>query len=310
VVLTIGGSDSSGGSGLQADLKALSALRIYGASVVTAVTAQNSRGVGDVLPVPGTVVAAQLSAVLDDLPVDAVKTGMFASAEACAAVTARARGGGLPNLVVDPVLVTAGGSRMAVRAALERLLGYATVATPDREEASAILGWQVATPTDMAGAAGQLAAGGPRCVVITGGDFVTGEETVDAVWVDGHARFLRAPRVNTRNTRGSGATFATAIAARLALGAPPLDAVVRAKSFVGQAIAAAANWRVGAGAAPVDPFGWAEPADPPAGPPVQVDGGPGGPAVGRAAAPGGAADPSRVAATPVSRRGQPPRPAP
>jgi len=256
VVLTIGGSDSFGGSGVQADLRTLSALRVYGASVITAVTAQNSRGMSDVYPIPGTVVGSQLAAVIEDLRLAAVKTGMFASAEACASVTARARDGYLPNLVVDPVLSSTVRSRRAISTALERLLPYALIATPNREEASALVGWQVATPADMAGAASQLAAGGPRYVVVTGGDFITGDEAIDAVWIDGSVRFLHSPRVNSRNTHGSGATFAAAVAGRIALGDPPVTAVTNAKNFVSRAITDAAAWQLGTGAGPIDHFGW------------------------------------------------------
>ena len=256
VALAIGGSDSSGGSGVQADLRTFAALRVYGASVVTSVFAQNTKMSHDAYALPANVVNTQLSAVLDDLPVRAVKTGAFASPEACAAVAAKARAGLLPHLVVDPVLNGPTGARMAITAALERLLPYATVVTPNREEASALLGWQVATPADMAGAAGQLAAGGPRHVVITGGDFVTGDEAMDALWVDGSVRFLHAPRLPHRNTYGSGATFAAAIAGRMALGDDPLDAVTRAKSFVSRAISDASDWQLGAGRGPIDHFGW------------------------------------------------------
>jgi hydroxymethylpyrimidine/phosphomethylpyrimidine kinase len=256
VVLTIGASDSFGGSGVQADLRTLSALRVYGATAVTAIVSQNSRGVTDVYPIPGTVVSGQLNAVMDDLAVAAVKTGMFASAEACAAVTAKARDGLLPNLVVDPVLTTSVRSRRAVATALERLLPFALIATPNRDEASALVGWQVATPADMAGAASQLASGGPTYVVVTGGDFVTGDEAIDAVWIEGSVRFLHAPRVTSRNTHGSGATFAAAVAGRIALGDPPVRAMANAKSFVSRAITDAAGWVLGTGAGPIDHFGW------------------------------------------------------
>jgi hydroxymethylpyrimidine/phosphomethylpyrimidine kinase len=256
VVLTIGGSDSMGGSGIQGDLRTLAAQQVYGVSVVTAVFARNTRGTHDVYPIPGNVVASQLGAVLDDVPVAAVKSGTFASAESCAAVAARARAGDLPNLVVDPALNTTAGARKGVLGALERLLPYALVATPDRDEASALLGWQVATPADMAGAASQLASGGPKFVVITGGDFVTGDEAMDAFWVDGSVRMLHAPRLTSRNRYGCGAAFAAAIAGRLAHGDAPVDAVTRAKSFVSRAIADAADWQVGAGQGPIDHFGW------------------------------------------------------
>ncbi|HLL66094.1 MAG TPA: bifunctional hydroxymethylpyrimidine kinase/phosphomethylpyrimidine kinase [Micromonosporaceae bacterium] len=256
VVLTIGGSDSCGGSGIQADLKTLSALRVYGASVITAVTAQNTYAIGDLYPIPATVISAQLNAVLDDLRLAAVKTGMLANAEAAAAVAARARGGALPNLVVDPVLVSSAGFKMGVTAAVERLLPYALVVTPNREQASALVGWQVATPTEMAQAASQIAAGGPKYVVVTGGDLMRGDEAIDAVWFDGTAGFLHGPRIATRNTLGCGASFASAIAARIALGDGPADAIRHAKGFVGRALSDAAEWRLGAGTGPLDHFGW------------------------------------------------------
>ncbi|WP_238007589.1 bifunctional hydroxymethylpyrimidine kinase/phosphomethylpyrimidine kinase [Dactylosporangium sp. AC04546] len=256
VVLTIGATDSSGGSALQADLRTLAALRMHAACVVTAVLSRNTRGTTDVYAQPTTVVAAQLGSVLEDLPVAAVKTGMFPTAEAVITVAARARAGALPNLVVDPVLATTSGSRRGLIAAFERLLPHAAVVTPNREEASALLGWEVVTPADMAGAAAQLAAGGPPYVVITGGDFVVGGEAIDVLWADGAARVLHSPRITSRNTDGSGPTFATAIAARLAAGDAPPDAVVWAKGFVGRAIGDAAEWRIGAGTGPIDQFGW------------------------------------------------------
>jgi hydroxymethylpyrimidine kinase/phosphomethylpyrimidine kinase len=256
VVLTVGGSDSSGASGIQADLKTFAAFKAYGASVVTAVMARNTRTVADVYGLPGTVVSAQLGAVVEDLPIAVVKTGMFPNADTAAAVASRARQGALPNMVVDPVLLTSVGSRMAVTAAMERLLPYALVATPDREEASALLGWQVATPDDMATAVAQIAAGGPRYVVITGGDFATGTEALDVVWMDGVAKALHAPRIASRNTSGSGATFAAAIAARIALGDAPPEAILTAKGYVSRAIGDAVDWDLGTGTGPLDHFGW------------------------------------------------------
>jgi hydroxymethylpyrimidine/phosphomethylpyrimidine kinase len=256
VVLTIAGSDSGGGAGIQADLKVFAALRTYGASVITAVTAQNTRGVHDVYPMPGNVVATQLNAVTEDLTVAATKIGMLASGEIAGAVAAKARAGALPNLVLDPVLQSSSGRRLGVATAIERLLQYATVITPNRDEASALVGWQVATPADMAGAAGQLAAGGPKYVVVTGGDLAVGDEAVDAVWTEAGARFLRYPRIVTRNTHGTGCTFSAAIAARLALGDDIPDAIVFAKEYVARALTGARDWRIGAGHGPLDHFGW------------------------------------------------------
>jgi hydroxymethylpyrimidine kinase/phosphomethylpyrimidine kinase len=256
VVLTVGGSDSSAGGGIQADLKVFAALRTYGVSVVTAVTAQNTRTLADVYPMPGNVVAVQINTVLDDMAASAAKVGMMATAEVAAAVAAKARAGALPNLVLDPVLESSSGRRIGLVAAIERMLPYATVVTPNREEASALLGWQVVTPADMAGAAGQLASGGARYVVVTGGDMTVGDEAVDAVWTEAGARFLRYPRIVTRNSYGSGCSFSAAIAARLALGDEPPHAIAFAKRYVARALTGARDWEVGAGHGPIDHFGW------------------------------------------------------
>lgn len=253
VVLTIAGSDSSGGAGIQADLKTFAALGCYGASVITAVTSQNTVEVRDIFAMPASVVGLQLAAVLEDMPVAAVKVGMVASADIAAQVASRARAGDLPNLVVDPVLSASTGRRLGIAAAVERLLPYASVITPNLREASAILGWEVSTPADMAGAAAQLAAHGARCVVVTGGDGI-GEDAVDAVWTSQGARLIRAPRVQTRNTHGTGCTFSSAIAARLAHGYPAEDSVEFAKRYVRAALIAAREWRLGAGAGPLNHF--------------------------------------------------------
>jgi hydroxymethylpyrimidine/phosphomethylpyrimidine kinase len=256
IVLTIAGSDSGGGAGIQADLKTFAAQRCYGASVITAVTAQNTVGVTDVHQLPGPAVASQLDAVLDDLPVAAVKTGMLGSAEVAEVVAARAQAGDLPNLVVDPVLVSSTGHALGVVAAIERLLPYALIATPNVAEASALVGRSVTTPEEMAEAATALAATGPRHVVVTGGDLSDGDEAVDAMWTDGAVSFLRGPRVATGNVHGSGCTFASAIAAQLALGLPVTKAVELAKSYVTRALAGGARWRIGGGIGPLDHFEW------------------------------------------------------
>jgi hydroxymethylpyrimidine/phosphomethylpyrimidine kinase len=254
VALTIAGSDPTAGAGIQADLKTFAAYRLYGASVVTAVTSQNTRGVDDVFTVPATVVGTQLAAVLSDLRPAAVKIGMLGTAEIAAVVAAKARAGDLPNLVLDPVLASSSGFRLGVTAAVKRLLPYATVVTPNREEASALVGWEVASVADMAGAAGQLAAEGAKYVAVTGGD-AGGDESVDALWTPAGARFLHAPRVVTTNTHGTGCTFSAAVAARLALGDAVPDAVVAAKEYVTRALRAAAEWRLGGGTGPLNHFG-------------------------------------------------------
>jgi hydroxymethylpyrimidine kinase/phosphomethylpyrimidine kinase len=242
VVLTIGGSDPSAATGIQADLKTFAAHRLYGTSVITAVTAQNSHGLDDLYAVPATVVGTQLAAVLEDLPIAAVKVGMLATAEIAAVVAAKVRAGALPNLVLDPVMSTSDGYRMGVTAAVKALLPYAAVVTPNLDGASALVGWPVATPADMAGAAGQLAADGARFVVITGGAG-SGDESIDAMWTPAGARFLHAPRVPTRNAHGTGCTFSAAVAARLALGDAVPEALAAAKQYVTWALEGAMHWR-------------------------------------------------------------------
>jgi hydroxymethylpyrimidine kinase/phosphomethylpyrimidine kinase len=256
VVLTIAGSDSGGGAGIQADLKTFAALRTYGASVVTAVTAQNTRGVTGVHAIPAEVVGAQLDAVLEDLPVLATKVGMLAAADVAEVVAVRARDRRLPNLVLDPVLTASTGRRLGVVAAIERLLPYAKVVTPNRDEASELVGWSVGTPDEMATAAAQLAGAGAEVVVVTGGDMSAELESVDAMWTGHDVRLLHGPRVDTRNNHGTGCTFSAAIAARLAVGDEVLDAVAAAKRYVTRALAGGRDWKIGRGAGPLDHFGW------------------------------------------------------
>jgi hydroxymethylpyrimidine/phosphomethylpyrimidine kinase len=237
-VLTIGGTEPTTTTGIQADLKMFAAHRVYGVSVVTAVTAPRDNGLDDVFPVPATLVATQLATILAGFTVLAVKIGMVATGEIASVIAARARAGALPNLVIEPNLLSGKGSRMGVTASVRRLMPYATVLIPDMDEAAALVGWPVSTPADMAGAAGQLSADGAKCVVVTGGD-LSGDEAVDATWTPGGTRFLRAPRVGTGGTRGTGAAFSASITARLALGESVEDAIVNAKDYVSRYLEAA-----------------------------------------------------------------------
>jgi hydroxymethylpyrimidine/phosphomethylpyrimidine kinase len=237
VVLTIGGTEPAARTGIQADLRTFAAHRVYGVSVVTAVTAPRDNGLDDVFPVPATLVGTQLAAILAEFTVAAVKVGMVATGEIASVIAASARAGALPNLVIEPNLLSGKGSRMGVTASVRRLMPFAAVLTPDVEEASALVGWTVATPADMAGAAGQLSADGAKCVVVTGGD-LSGDEAIDATWTPGGARFLRAPRVGTAKGGGTGSLFSASITARLALGEPPEQAIMNAKEYVGQYLAA------------------------------------------------------------------------
>ncbi|MTV24187.1 bifunctional hydroxymethylpyrimidine kinase/phosphomethylpyrimidine kinase [Nitriliruptoraceae bacterium ZYF776] len=255
VALTIAGSDSGGGAGIQADLQTFAGHGVFGASVLTALTAQDTRGVHDVHLVPATHVTAQLDAVLGDLPVAAVKTGMLATAELVALVADRAAAGELPNLVVDPVLVAASGARLldedAVGVYRDRLLPHATVVTPNLPEAAALLGRPVTTLADAHAAARELADLGPRVVVVKGGHLPGEADAIDSVVVDGRLAELGEPRVATGNVHGTGCTFAAAVASHLAAGADDETALVGAKAYVTSAIAQGAGWQLGAGPGPI-----------------------------------------------------------
>ncbi|MGH8972327.1 MAG: bifunctional hydroxymethylpyrimidine kinase/phosphomethylpyrimidine kinase [Acidimicrobiia bacterium] len=259
VVLTIAGSDSGGGAGIQADLRTFAALGVHGACAVTAVTAQNTAEVRAVHPLPPEVVDAQIEAVLADLSVAAVKTGMLATTAIAEVVAARARAGALPNLVVDPVLVASSGGRLFdatfESAYLDFLFPVAAVITPNLAEAEVLLGRQIGGVDEMAEAAGELAKTGAGTVVIKGGHR-PGENAVDVVWHAGAATELRRPWVPTSNNHGTGCSFASATAAGLARGLPVPEALAAAKDFVTTALAGGATWRLGAGHGPLDHMGW------------------------------------------------------
>ena len=260
VALTIAGSDSSGGAGVQADLKTFAALRVFGASAITALTAQNTTGVRDVHPVPVAHVVAQVEAVLDDLDVRAVKTGMLATAEVVRTVAALADR--LPHLVVDPVMVASSGARLvevdAERAYLDVLLPRAAVVTPNLHEAQVLLGAAITTLEEQRQAARALGELGPRAVLVKGGHAVAGagDDAVDVLWDGDHLLELRAPRVAGTNDHGTGCSLASAIAAGLAKGDDLVDAVAAAKAYVARALAGGAQWRLGRGHGPLDHFGW------------------------------------------------------
>ena len=266
VALTIAGSDSSGGAGVQADLRTFAAHGLHGASAFAALTAQNTVGVQGIHTVPADFVCAQVISVLDDLEVRAVKTGMLATADVVRCVARLATERRLPNLVVDPVTVASTGARLLDREAetayLEDLIPRARVVTPNRLEAGVLCRREVRTIADMADAAHDLAGLGPEAVAVTGGDDDEGDESIDIVVIDGTTHQLRAPRVTTGNNHGTGCSFAAATAARLALGDDTLTALRHAKSYVHRALAGAATWHLGAGHGPIDHFGWSTPNQP------------------------------------------------
>jgi hydroxymethylpyrimidine/phosphomethylpyrimidine kinase len=252
VALTIAGSDSGGGAGIQADLRTFAAHGLHGTSAITAVTAQNTVAVVDYVALDPRMVVAQIDAVASDIPLAAVKTGMLANraiVEAVAEALARLR---LPHLVVDPVMVAKSGDRLldpaAEAAYRERLLPLADVVTPNLAEAEALLGRPVRSLEAMAEAARDLHAQGPRAVVVKGGHLEG--DPVDVFFDGRRMERLPAPRIATRNTHGTGCTLSAAIAARLALGHELLEAVRGAKAYLTEALRGA--YTLGRGAGPVD----------------------------------------------------------
>jgi hydroxymethylpyrimidine/phosphomethylpyrimidine kinase len=239
VALTIAGSDSSGGAGIQADLKTFSAFGVYGASAITALTAQNTVGVRSVADLDPAFVAAQIDAVLDDLPVAAAKTGMLSREDLIEAVAGRARERAIPNLVVDPVIVAASGDLLlapaAVAAMREHMFPLALVVTPNLREAEILLGREdVKDRVAMRRAAIDLVRMGARAALITGGA-LEGAEAIDVLY-DGHETHeFRAPR-RGRRAHGAGCTLSAAIAASMAKGATLIEAIGAAKKYVSRAI--------------------------------------------------------------------------
>jgi len=258
VALTIAGSDSSGGAGIQADLKTFAAMSVYGASVLTALTAQNTMGVTAVHPVPPDFVTAQIDAVFDDLAVGAVKIGMVgqaAIAEAVAAGVARWRPA---HIVLDPVMVATSGARLlpedAIDALRTRLIPRASLITPNLPEAAALLGEPIAASDQAAAEQGRrLLALGCPAVLIKGGHG-QGGESIDHLVTAQDSIALAAPRVPTGNTHGTGCSLSSAVAAGLAKGEGLEAAVRNAKAFISGAIAAADRFTVGHGHGPVHHF--------------------------------------------------------
>ena len=252
--LTIAGSDSGGGAGIQADLKTFAALGVYGASAITAITAQNTRGVFAIQEIEPTIVAAQIDAVLDDIGAGGVKTGMLSSSAIIETVAERIRSHGVENLVVDPVMVAKSGDRLlradAITALKVHLLPLALVVTPNVPEAETLVGHPVETDADVEAAAREIVQLGARAVVIKGGHR-TGD-AIDVLFDGQQFRTFRAPRFDTPHTHGTGCTFSAAIAASLAKGMRIVDAVAAAKDYVTGAIAAA--YPIGSGHSPVHHF--------------------------------------------------------
>ena len=254
--ISVAGSDPSGGAGIQADLKTFSALGVYGGAVITALTAQNTRGVTGVFPVPGTFVAEQFEALFDDLDVRVIKTGMLGGADSVRAVVEAIVRYDVPFVVVDPVMVATSGDRLVsdetVEVIRDELVPLATVVTPNLPEAATLLDLPDLDAEHAAAAAMALHQLGPAAVVKGGHD--DGPDAVDVLVDDDGALELRVQRIHTRNTHGTGCTFASAIAAGLAQDLPLRQAVDEAKQYITEALRAADQLDVGSGHGPVHHF--------------------------------------------------------
>jgi hydroxymethylpyrimidine/phosphomethylpyrimidine kinase len=253
--LTIAGSDSGGGAGIQADLKTFAAHGVYGTSAITAVTAQNTIGVSGVVALSTDIITLQIEAVAGDIGVDAVKTGMLATAAIVEAVAAAIDTLELPSVVVDPVMIAKSGDRLveddAVAAIKAELLRRAFVVTPNIPEAEVLAGMTIASLADAREAARRILALGPGAVIVKGGH-LDGPEVIDLLYDGREFHEFRGPRVESRHTHGTGCTFSAAIAANLALGHSLREAVERSKHYVARAIRR--GLAIGHGHGPLDHF--------------------------------------------------------
>ncbi len=261
IALTIAGSDSGGGAGIQADLKAFSALGVFGTSVITALTAQNTREVRAIHDVPASFIADQLNTVLDDIRVDAIKIGMLSRPETITTIAEVLRQRQLNNIVLDPVMVAKSGDKLladeSVDALRRELLPLATLITPNLPEASVLLNIDEAVNAEeMHAQAQQLLALGPQAVLVKGGHLASSasDDSADLLLDQRASQWLPAKRIPTANTHGTGCTLSSAIAAGLAKGLSVTDAVNQAKAYITAAIAAADRLSVGSGHGPTHHF--------------------------------------------------------
>ncbi len=258
-VLTIAGSDSGGGAGIQADLKTVSAIGCYGLSVITALTAQNTRGVTGIHPVPPSFAAEQMAAVLSDIGADAVKIGMLYSAELIEVIAAELKRFEVARIVLDPVMVAQSGDKLlkedAIQALKECLMPLADVVTPNIPEAEVLLDRRLKGSDDTRAAAKALAEYGSRGLLIKGGH-LDDDSCTDWLYLADEDRLVRfeAPRIASRNNHGTGCTLSSAIAAYRAKGFAIEEAVRQAKTYIQSAIRAGANYAIGKGHGPVHHF--------------------------------------------------------
>ncbi len=240
VALTIAGSDSGGGAGIQADIKSMQANGVFAASVLTAVTAQNTLAVTEAFELPLELIEKQIDAVYEDIPVSATKTGMLASSPVIELVARKLRKREVAPLVIDPVMVSKSGYRLLAEDAVETLkadlLPLATVVTPNAHEAQHLTGMEIRSTEDAKDAARAIFDMGPRAALVKGGHVDEEKDAVDVLYDGKQTYTFAAPRILTKNTHGTGCTYASAIAANLARGMPLREAIARAKRYVTDAI--------------------------------------------------------------------------
>ncbi|MCB9639590.1 MAG: bifunctional hydroxymethylpyrimidine kinase/phosphomethylpyrimidine kinase [Myxococcales bacterium] len=257
-VLVIAGSDSGGGAGIQADIKAIAARGAYAMTAITALTAQNTMGVEDVFDIPASFVGRQIDVVMKDIGANVWKTGMLSTTEIIQLVAGRARDYIVDRLIVDPVMIAKGGSPLlqddAQEALKTELLPLAYAVTPNHHEAQVLTGVEIKTVQDMEEAARKLHKMGPRYVVVKGGHLPKEQDAIDILYDGGSFFTLRAKRRQTYNTHGTGCTFASALAAEVARGRPFLDAARLAKSYVTTTIDYADEMDIGNGNGPLNHF--------------------------------------------------------
>ncbi len=254
--LTIAGSDSSGGAGIQADLKTFAARGVFGMSVLTALTAQNTIGVQGVFEIPPDFIAKQIDSVITDIGTDVVKTGMLSSTPIIQTVAAKIREHRLSPIVVDPVMVAKSGDPLlrddARHALINLMLPLATVVTPNLHEARTLAGFEINGLEDMRRAAKTIHEMGPLNVVVKGGHLPESSDAIDLLYDGKNFQEFRAPRLESKNTHGTGCTFASAIAAELAKGNSISDATKIAKEYVTEIMRASVNLGIGHGHGPMN----------------------------------------------------------
>ncbi len=254
--LTIAGSDSGGGAGIQADIKTFTAFRVYGMSVITSVTAQNTLSVLGKIDLPADFVESQMDAVLSDVGADAVKTGMLSNGHIVSAVVKKLKEYGVRKLVVDPVMRSKGGDALlqdeAVQTVVKELLPIAFIVTPNIPEAEKMTGMRISSFDEMKDAARKIMSFGPEYVLVKGGHMPGSDEAVDVLYDGDEYHEMRAPRIDTPDTHGTGCTLSAAICAALARGFSPVNAVKEAKDYVTFAIEK--SFKLGKGQGPLNHF--------------------------------------------------------